>query len=75
VALTMLDLPIHRKPTVKVATLPNNCSNCGRFTCSSVHQRLLAAAAILHDIGYFISHTNHNKHSAYLIQNSELTGL
>jgi len=38
------------------------------------HRRLLAAAALLHDIGYFVSHTAHNKHSAYLIQHSELTG-
>jgi exopolyphosphatase/guanosine-5'-triphosphate,3'-diphosphate pyrophosphatase len=38
------------------------------------HRRLLTAAALLHDIGYFISHTGHNKHSAYLIQHSELTG-
>ena len=38
------------------------------------HRRLLTAAALLHDIGYFVSHTGHNKHSAYLIQHSELTG-
>jgi exopolyphosphatase / guanosine-5'-triphosphate,3'-diphosphate pyrophosphatase len=38
------------------------------------HRRLLAAAALLHDIGYFVSHSGHHKHSAYLIQNSELTG-
>jgi exopolyphosphatase / guanosine-5'-triphosphate,3'-diphosphate pyrophosphatase len=38
------------------------------------HRRLLAGAALLHDIGYFVSHTGHHKHSAYLIQNSELTG-
>lgn len=38
------------------------------------HRRLLTAAALLHDIGYFVSHTSHNKHSAYLIQHSELTG-
>jgi len=38
------------------------------------HRRLLTAAALLHDIGYFVSHTGHHKHSAYLIQNSELTG-
>ena len=38
------------------------------------HRRLLAAAALLHDIGYLVSHTGHNKHSAYLIKNSELTG-
>ncbi len=40
----------------------------------SEHRRLLAAAAILHDIGYFVSHTGHNKHSAYLIQNSDWSG-
>jgi exopolyphosphatase / guanosine-5'-triphosphate,3'-diphosphate pyrophosphatase len=38
------------------------------------HRRLLMAAAVLHDIGYLVSHTEHNKHSAYLIEHSELTG-
>ncbi|HEX5316411.1 MAG TPA: Ppx/GppA phosphatase family protein [Candidatus Kapabacteria bacterium] len=39
------------------------------------HDRtLLAAAAILHDIGYAISAEAHHKHSLYLILNSELTG-
>lgn len=35
---------------------------------------LLSAAAILHDIGYHISHESHHKHSLYLIKNSEITG-
>ncbi|MDQ7815822.1 MAG: Ppx/GppA phosphatase family protein [Melioribacteraceae bacterium] len=34
----------------------------------------LEAAAILHDIGYHISHTNHHYHSYYIIRNSELLG-
>lgn len=34
----------------------------------------LEAAAILHDIGYQISHTNHHHHSYYIIKNSELLG-
>lgn len=39
------------------------------------HQRtLLSAAAILHDIGYHISHEQHHKHSLYLIKHSEMTG-
>lgn len=39
------------------------------------HQRtLLAAAAILHDIGSHISPESHHKHSSYLIKNSEITG-
>jgi exopolyphosphatase/guanosine-5'-triphosphate,3'-diphosphate pyrophosphatase len=35
---------------------------------------LLSAAAILHDIGYHISHESHHKHSLYLIRHSEMTG-
>lgn len=35
---------------------------------------LLSAAAILHDIGYYVSHDSHHKHSQYLIKNSELIG-
>lgn len=39
------------------------------------HQRtLLAAAALLHDVGYHIAHESHHKHSLYLIRHSELTG-
>lgn len=39
------------------------------------HERtLLSAAAILHDIGYHIAHSEHHKHSLYLIRYSELTG-
>jgi exopolyphosphatase / guanosine-5'-triphosphate,3'-diphosphate pyrophosphatase len=35
---------------------------------------LLEAAAILHDIGYTISHNAHNRHAQYLIMNSEILG-
>lgn len=35
---------------------------------------LLQYAAILHDIGYHISHTGHHRHAYYLIQNAELPG-
>lgn len=35
---------------------------------------LLQYAAILHDIGYHISHSNHHRHAYYLIQNVELPG-
>jgi exopolyphosphatase / guanosine-5'-triphosphate,3'-diphosphate pyrophosphatase len=34
----------------------------------------LEAAAILHDVGYHISHANHHRHSYYIIRNSELLG-
>ena len=35
---------------------------------------LLSAAALLHDVGYHISHEAHHKHSFYLIKHSEMTG-
>ena len=35
----------------------------------------LEAAALLHDIGYFISMQKHHKHSHYIIANSEIVGL
>ncbi len=38
-------------------------------------RELLHAAALLHDIGTFIGHKRHHKHSLYLISRSELPGL
>lgn len=39
------------------------------------HQRtLLSAAALLHDVGFHISHEAHHKHTFYLIKHSEMTG-
>ena len=37
-------------------------------------RRLLVAAAVLHDIGDFVSLKGHHKHSLYLISRSELNG-
>lgn len=39
-----------------------------------VEQELLEYAAIAHDIGMFLSHSNHQKHAYYLIRNSDLLG-
>jgi exopolyphosphatase/guanosine-5'-triphosphate,3'-diphosphate pyrophosphatase len=39
------------------------------------HELLLTVAALLHDIGHYVSERNHHKHAMYLIQNSELFGL
>jgi exopolyphosphatase/guanosine-5'-triphosphate,3'-diphosphate pyrophosphatase len=36
--------------------------------------KLLEAAAILHDVGHFVSNTGHHKHSAYLVANSDMPG-
>jgi len=37
-------------------------------------RELLDYASVLHDCGFFVSHTNHHQHSYYLIRNSELLG-
>ena len=39
------------------------------------NRRLLLAASILHDIGAFVGHKKHHKHTLYIISNSELPGL
>lgn len=41
---------------------------------SEAERELLEYAAFLHDIGSFISYTNHHAHSYYIIRNSELLG-
>lgn len=38
------------------------------------HRRLLEAAAILHDVGYFIAYRRHHRHSCHLISHAELPG-
>ncbi|MEW6356974.1 MAG: Ppx/GppA phosphatase family protein [Planctomycetota bacterium] len=42
---------------------------------SSRHRLLLETAAILHEIGGFVSGRSHHKHTYYLIANSEIFGL
>lgn len=37
-------------------------------------ERLLEAAAILHDVGYFINYSSHHKHSYHLIAHADLFG-
>ena len=36
--------------------------------------RLLEAAALLHDVGYFINYSSHHKHSYHLIRHADLFG-
>lgn len=38
-------------------------------------RRMLEAAALLHDIGYFISYNSHHKHSYHFIRHADLFGL
>jgi exopolyphosphatase / guanosine-5'-triphosphate,3'-diphosphate pyrophosphatase len=43
-------------------------------TCTDRERELFEYASFLHDIGSFISYTNHHAHSYYIIRNSELLG-
>jgi exopolyphosphatase/guanosine-5'-triphosphate,3'-diphosphate pyrophosphatase len=45
-----------------------------KFELKRHYRTLLSAAALLHDVGYHISHESHHKHSFYLIKHSEITG-
>ena len=45
-----------------------------RFGFSDKERRLLEAAALLHDVGYFINYSSHHKHSYHLIRHADLFG-
>ena len=44
------------------------------FTLEKSDRKLLEAAALLHDVGYFIAYSSHHKHSYHLIRHAELFG-
>lgn len=46
----------------------------GAFSLGEQERRLLEAAALLHDTGYFISYASHHKHSYHLIRHADLLG-
>jgi exopolyphosphatase/guanosine-5'-triphosphate,3'-diphosphate pyrophosphatase len=43
-------------------------------TLGALEREYLEAATILHEVGCFVSHSQHHRHSYYLIRNSELLG-
>ena len=44
------------------------------FNLKKSDRKLLEAAALLHDVGYFIAYSSHHKHSYHLIRHAELFG-
>ena len=46
----------------------------GAHSYGERERELLNYAAIVHDIGTFLSHSNHQKHAYYLVRNSDLLG-
>ena len=55
-------------------TLFDQLGELGLHGMGRAERELLSHAANLHDAGFFISHSNHQQHSAYIIRNSELLG-
>ena len=45
-----------------------------RFGFTDKDRRLLEAASLLHDVGYFINYSSHHKHSYHLIRHADLFG-
>ena len=63
------------------STWPSSCSHAVSATartsinCRRGYEVILHVAALLHEIGLFVSNRSYHKHSLYLIRNSELFGL
>ena len=65
----------HSRHIAKLALeLFDSARAIGLHDAPPVSRELLYYAALLHDIGIFISFANHNVHSHYLIRNTELLG-
>lgn len=52
----------------------DSASDIGLHRFGPWERELLEYAALLHDIGVFLSHSNHRAHSYYFIRNAELLG-
>lgn len=44
------------------------------FALGEKERQMLEAAALLHDVGYFISYSGHHKHSYHLVRHADLFG-
>ena len=63
-----------RTVTALVLELFDSAKELGIHSYGTKERELLEYATFLHDIGSFISYTNHHAHSYYIIRNSELLG-
>ncbi|HSQ92860.1 MAG TPA: Ppx/GppA phosphatase family protein [Methanoregula sp.] len=63
-----------RTVTSLVLELFDSAKELGLHNLGDAERELLEYATFLHDIGSFISYTNHHAHSYYIIRNSELLG-
>lgn len=68
---------VDRAHAAQVAALADTLflTVAGRFGLDGRARELLEAAALLHDVGYFIGYDSHHKHSYHLIRHADLVGL
>lgn len=52
----------------------DSAGECGMHLLSGTMRELLKYAALLHDVGMFLSFSNHHAHTYYIIRNAELLG-
>lgn len=65
----------HAQNVARLATqLFDSAIAIGLFDLTKWERELLTYAAWLHDIGAFLSYSNHHNHSFYLIRNADLLG-
>jgi exopolyphosphatase/guanosine-5'-triphosphate,3'-diphosphate pyrophosphatase len=66
---------LHARTVTRIALeLFDSARELGLHDLDRTDRELLEYAAFLHDIGSFISYTNHHAHSFYIIRNVELLG-
>jgi exopolyphosphatase/guanosine-5'-triphosphate,3'-diphosphate pyrophosphatase len=65
----------HARQVARLAcALFDEARTLGLHTLGPSERELLEYAALLHDIGAFLSYTNHHAHSYYFIRNADLLG-
>ncbi len=68
------DEPHARQVQALALALFDSAAAAGLHTCSPAERELFAHAALLHDIGAFLSYADHHLHSHYLIRHADLLG-
>ncbi|RPI28551.1 MAG: HD domain-containing protein, partial [Chloroflexota bacterium] len=72
--LCNFDEPHSREVARLALELFDSAREIGLHTFGNWERELLHYAALLHDVGIFLSYNNHHQHSYYLIRNTELLG-
>jgi exopolyphosphatase/guanosine-5'-triphosphate,3'-diphosphate pyrophosphatase len=65
----------HARHVARLALqLFDSSAQAGLHSLGDVERELLEYACLIHDVGMFLSYSNHHEHSYYLIRNADLLG-